>query len=124
MHDLGEEKLLLFPRSFCKGNVPRNFRGSDDPAVAAEDRRHRQRNINQRTILAFADRFIMADALAAPQPLQNGRLLVYAIGGEEERYRLTNDLLSAVAKKVFRPFVPALNNPLQVLADDRVVGRF
>jgi hypothetical protein len=63
-------------------------------------------------------------ALTALQAGQDVHFLVTAIGGDQLRHRLTNDFLGAIAKQAAGAFVPAGDDSLQRLADNRVVGKF
>ena len=66
----------------------------------------------------------MVDALAAPDLLENPRLFVQMIVRDQERDRLADHFLGGVAEQALGADVPAHDGPVQVLADDRVVGRF
>src|SRR5690242_21871822 len=46
------------------------------------------------------------------------------IGWNQDSYRLTNHLGGRVAVQLFRSGVPAGNDAVEILADDRILGRF
>ena len=66
----------------------------------------------------------MVDALAAPDLVENLRLFVQMIVRDQDRDRLADHFLGGVAEQALGADVPAHDDPVQVLADDRVVGRF
>src|SRR5688572_31621392 len=65
----------------------------------------------------------MVDPLPRAQALQDARLLLPAVGRDQREHRFPNDLVSCVTKDAFGALVPAGDDPVQVLANDRVVRR-
>src|SRR5437764_4259808 len=65
----GRFRLLL------GGDVARNLRRADEAAVAVFDRRDGERDVEQRSIPAAADRFEVIDPFAGTYPPQDGALL-------------------------------------------------
>jgi hypothetical protein len=64
----------------------------------------------------------MFDSLALAQLLQDGRLLVDVIVWNENRGRLANCFLGGITEDA-RPFVPTVDNPIEVPADDRILAQ-
>ena len=65
----------------------------------------------------------MIDPFAGPDPTKNDRLFLDAIRRKNDGYRLPEDFGRCVAKEPLRGSVPRQNDAMQVLGDDRVVGR-
>jgi hypothetical protein len=115
------ELTLRFP---ALGDVPRDFRGADDFSGAGAHRGDGQRNINQAAVLASSHRFVVIDALTAHDPGDDIGFFILPVRGKDERDRTADRLLGGVAKQPFRAGVPGLDHAVEVLADDRVIGRF
>ena len=65
----------------------------------------------------------MLHPLAALQAFDDRRLLVQPVPGDQLEHRLADDLLGGIAEEALRPFVPAGDDAVEVLADDGVVRR-
>jgi hypothetical protein len=65
----------------------------------------------------------VVDALALPDPPEDGRLLVQMIRRDENRDGLADGLVGGVAEDALGPLVPAHDDAFERLADDGVVGR-
>jgi hypothetical protein len=63
------------------------------------------------------------DAPSGAQGGEDGAFLVQAIRREERRDRPSHDLVGPIAEELLRTFIPRANDPVQILADDRIVGR-
>ena len=64
----------------------------------------------------------MARAMEIETPLGEDLLFfIQPIGRDNFRDRLPNHLLGSIAKDALCSFVPALNDPVEILAYDRVV---
>src|SRR5258706_6811938 len=66
----------------------------------------------------------MLDPLAEMDALQNSRLLTKSFRRHENRDRLADDFFSVIAEELFGAAVPTGNDPVVVLAYDRVSRRF
>src|SRR5262249_3757643 len=78
--------LNFSQRSFpplAGGDVPRNFGYAHNLAMRVSNGGDSQRDGHGTTVFARTDRFIMFDALAAADALQNGRLFMESIAGNE-----------------------------------------
>src|SRR5262249_29618516 len=132
-HNLGNavERLeapgLLADPAFCLsalGDIARRLRSADDIALLILDRRDRQRNLDEASVLAPADGFEVLDAFTPSDATEDFSLLILMIRRDEDGDRLADDLFRHVAEDPFGAFVPALDDAVEVLADDRVIGRF
>ena len=105
------------------GDVARDLRCADDPARSVPDGRHGERDVEPAAILVAANGLVMVDALTAPDAVEYAGLLVVALGRYEDGHGLANDLIGFVAEEPLRRAVPAGDDAIEILADDRVVGR-
>ena len=75
---------------------------ADDPAGIVPDGRDAHRDVEPGAVLADADRLVVVDALAAAQPLHDGRQLARALRGDDQRDRLADRLLRRIAVEASR----------------------
>ena len=92
------------------------------PAAGAADRRDGQGDVEQPAILRLPHGLEVLDPLSEPQAAQDLALLGEPFGGDERRDRSSHDLLGGVSEHPLRGCVEGLDDPVQVLADDSVVG--
>ncbi len=104
------------------GDVPHDGRRTDHPRIDVHDRRDRDRSLEGRAVAACANRLEVLDSLATPDARQELGLLTVAVGRYEPRHRLADDLPRRGPKQALRGGVPARDDPVERLADDRVVG--
>src|SRR6266849_11019652 len=92
----GLETFLAFAqylfRPLTFGDVARNFRSSDNRAIAVLDWRNRHRNVDPLAILLETDGFEMVNALTAPNSLQNVDFLFRAVRRHQHLHRFTERL--------------------------------
>src|SRR5204863_4119141 len=119
---LAGEQIPARLRLLALGDVARDLRGADNPARRVPDGRHGERDVEQAAILAAANGLVMVDALTAPNAVEYGGLLVVALGRYENGHGLANDLFALVAEEPLRRAVPAGDDAIEILADDRIVG--
>ena len=86
------------------------------------DRRNREGNLKRSTIFADADRIEMIYALAPLEAVQNLRLFVAPVRGNQHGDGPPDRFLGRVAEQPLRAFVPTGDDAVEVFADDRVVG--
>src|SRR4029079_3325384 len=108
--------------TFALGYFASNFRCADDLALGVFDRRNGQRNVNEASVLALANGFVVFDALAVTNSLDDRFFLLLAIRLNKNRNPLTDDFLSQIAKNVLGTAVPARDDAVEVLADDCVAA--
>src|SRR5271154_658446 len=65
---------------------------------------------------------IMIDALASLYPVEDLDHVVAMAWNREPQDRLSDHLVGRILEYAFRGFVPACDDAVQVIADDRVVG--
>ena len=120
--------ILLLPQHLFgplpRRDVARDLRGADDFSRTVDDRRGSERDVDQRAILASPHGFKMFDSFAAPDVVEDIRLLRVAFGGNEHEHRLADDLLRGVAKEPLRPAVPTGDDAVEGFRNDRVVRIF
>ena len=105
-----------------RGQVARGLGGPDDLPGVIADRRYRQRNRNERPVLAPPDRFKVIDALAAADACEDFVLLVQPILRDDDRDGLSHCFMRGVPEHPLRCPIPRLDDTVEILADDRVVG--
>src|SRR5262245_23051722 len=107
------------PFAFC--NVSGNFRGANDVPPIINNRRNGERNVDLCAVLPAPDCFIVVYRFPSSDSLKNVRFFTLAVLRNEQTNWLPNHFLSRIAKQAFSTAVPALDDSLQVLADDRIV---
>ena len=65
----------------------------------------------------------MLDSFARADPVDDGAFLVLKLGWNDRRDVLADDFIGGVAEYALRAGIPRLDDPLERLADDRVVRR-
>ncbi len=78
-----------------------------------------QRHVDASPILRIPHGLVARDAFAVAQPLQNHRLFLVELGGQQ---RLADDLAGRVAKEPLRGLVPRRDAAIERPADDGVFG--
>src|SRR6185436_379001 len=101
-----------------------DLRRADDGARRVLERRDRQRDEDSFAIRPQTLSLEMVDPFTGLQARNNSILFTDSIGGNDKRNMLPDRLGSRVAENPFRALIPALNNAVKRLADDRIVGRF
>ncbi|OLB63659.1 MAG: hypothetical protein AUI11_00500 [Acidobacteria bacterium 13_2_20CM_2_66_4] len=102
-------------------DVARNLRCADHSALVVPNRRDRERNRNERAILAAAPRFVVFDRVSASDAAQDLLFFREPLRRDDERDRAADDFAGRVAEHALGRGVPRLHDAVQVLADDRVV---
>ena len=103
--------------------IPRNLRHPNHVLVAVPNRRDRQRHNNLPPILPHPLRLKVRDLLPSPHLAQNERLLVLQLRRNQLQNRLPNDLLRLIPENPRSRGIPARNDSIQVLRNNRVFGR-
>ena len=119
------EPLCLLPqRRFSdlpRRDVARDFRGADNDAFCIPHRRDRQRNVDQRAVLAPPHGFIVLNAFTAPDARKDRRFLVLQMRRNQDGDGLADDLVGGVAEHALGALVPGADDAIEVLANDRIV---
>ena len=90
----------------------------NDLSLSISDGRDRQGDVEQATIFALADSFVMVDALPAPEAIKNRRFFILPFGWNENHDRLTYCFFSCVPKEPLCGLVPTLRNDCVVTVFD------
>ena len=104
------------------GDVAGDLGGAGEPPPGVTDRRDGERDLDQRAVLAPADRLEVVDPLATPDALEDRRHLVLPPRWRQERDRPADHLGGSVAEEALGGAVPAGDDAVEGLAHDRVVG--
>ena len=119
------EPLCLLPQrrfgDLPRRDVARDFRGADNDAFCIPHRRDRQRNVDQRAVLAPPHGFIVIDAFTASDAPKDRRFLLLQVRRDQDGDGLADDLVGGVAEHALGALVPAVDDAIKVLADDRIV---
>lgn len=121
---LAQKQFLLLLHAFSFGDVAGDLRGADHAAFPILDRRHSDRQIDEASVLALPDGLVVLQAVSASNFFQDRRLFVEPIGRNEDSDRPADGFSCTEAEEALRSLVPARDDPVEVFADDGVVGRF
>src|SRR4029078_8792406 len=66
----------------------------------------------------------MFDAMPTSDPFENCRLFIVSLFRNQQTYGLADHLVGFVAKYYFRTFVPAGDDAIEILRDDRIFRSF
>ncbi len=105
------------------GDVADDLRGPDDPAVVVLDRGDGHGHVEPSAVLGQPHGLQVLDALAVPHAIQDLLFLLDPLRRQQQRDRLADDLLRPVAEEAFCPRVPGLDDAVEVLGEDGIVGR-
>src|SRR5882672_9779880 len=109
---LSKSFLSLF--TLC--DISRNLGCAYDVPRAVSDRRDRQRDIDDRTVFALANRFVMIHLFPSPNPRQNIWFLILLSLRHQKRDRFANDLMRFITEHLLCATIPALDDAIEVLA--------
>src|SRR5215831_18109229 len=102
-------------------DIPGDFGCADDFPGAIAQWRDRQRDIEKRTVLFLADRFVVIDSFTSANSCQDTRLLALTFQGYKEPDWLADGFVGRVPENAFRPLVPARDDAIEALGYDRIV---
>ena len=91
---------------------------------ASFERRYRQRDIDQTSVLAATDGIVMINALPTAHAFDDFWFFINAICRDQDRDWLADDLVRLIAEQPLGTAIPACDDAVEVLADNRVVRRF
>ena len=121
---LFHKQLLLLLSPLALSDIPGNFGSADDPAIGIFERRYRQRDIDQTSVLAATDGIVMINAL----PRRTRSMISGSSSMRSAGIRIVIGLpmtsSGLVAEQPLGTAIPACNDAVEVLADNRVVRRF
>src|SRR6202022_1467308 len=104
-------------------NVTSDLRRPDDLTLRVSDRRDGQRDINQASIFAPTNCFIMVNAFASSDLLKNKRLLVSTILWDQYRHGLPDNFRGLISEEPGCCVVPAADDAVEIFADNCVIRR-
>src|SRR5262249_16028693 len=114
------EHVLLLRSSLPFADVPRNLGCTDHIAGGIPEWRYGEGNVDQTSVLAPPNAFIMLDAFATSNAFKDGRLFVMSLWRHQDGYGLADHLVRSIPVQSLRALVPARDNAVQVLGDYRV----
>ena len=125
------QELVFRPSRFLRppgeaallGDIARDLRCPDDGAVAGAHGRYAERDVDERAVLPLADGLKVFDRPAGANGRQHLVLFGLTVGWNDETNRTPDNLVRGVAEHPFRRRVPGLHDPVQILADNGVLGR-
>ena len=106
------------------GDVAGDHRGADDAPAGGVDRRDGEREHQHPPVLGHPLGLVVLEALAGQHPGEDPPLLPRPVPRDQDRDRLPDRLGRRVPVDPLGGRVPAGDDPLDVLAQDRVVGGF
>ena len=102
-------------------NVPGDFRCANHLTRVVVNRRHRQRNRDERPVLPLPDGLEMRDRLTGSDACQHHVFFALPIGRDEHANGLADGLSGGVAEHAFGRPIPRRDDAVQILADDGVI---
>src|SRR5215204_381610 len=114
-----ETNLLL--SSFLFSVFSRYLRCPNNLSLLISQRRNGYGYIQQSAVFASANRFIVFQGFAGGDLPNDFRLLKQAVFRNYQSDRFTDSLFSFVTEHLFRPGVPAQDNPIQIFTDNCIV---
>jgi hypothetical protein len=121
-----EEPRLFSQASFglfLFGDVACNFRNADNFPFRVFDRRNRQRNIDQLSILPATNRFVVIQRFTMANFSQNLLFFALPVFRNQSQDGFANDLFWFVSKDVFGALIPIGDDSIQSFCHDRVLRR-
>src|SRR5262249_41656859 len=109
-------------KSFLLCNIAGDLCRADDVPMMIFYGRDGQRNIDALAVLANATCLKVINSFACANSGQDTRLIIVQLRRNNGCDRLPDDFLCPVAEGAFRGLVPTGDDPVQILADDGIVG--
>src|SRR5262249_46393947 len=119
--DLASQQLLPGLGLPSLADITRDLGGAKDLARRIFHRRYGERYVHESAVLALANGLIMVDVRAAQASIENAGFFVVAIRWDESGDRSAQHLPGRITEDPFSASIPARDNAVQVLADDRIV---
>ena len=99
----------------------------DAPTIFPRESRIRgdcQRDVEKAAVLALPDRLEVMNPLASVDLVEDCRLFIAPVEGNDDRNRLADGLLRGEAEQPLRAVVPAENDAVEILRQDGVIRGF
>src|SRR6516165_3399681 len=110
--------------ALARCDVAGDFRGADDSATFVAHRGNGERYVDQTAVLAAPNGLVVLNALAAPDTLQDLRFFAFEMMRDDRGDRFTDHFFRGISEQMLGARIPADDGALEILADDRIVGRF
>ncbi|HEY4085342.1 MAG TPA: hypothetical protein VGM43_05360 [Bryobacteraceae bacterium] len=107
--------------TLARRHIPRNLRSSNDSALLIQPRGNGQRDRQNPSVFCFSPGFVVVDALARLETIENFGRFVGAAGRGKDRDVVADCFIRSVAKNPFRAAIPADDYSTQVSGNDRVI---
>ena len=117
------QALGAIARTADVGDVAGDDGGAGDLAPLAADGRDRERDVDDAAVLSEPLGLVVLDVLPVEDAAQDPLLLAGAIGRDQDPDRPSDHLVLAVEIEALRAGIPARDDAVAVLAEDRVVRR-
>src|SRR6185295_18975383 len=105
------------------GDVPRDLRSANNPSRLIAHRRDGQRNLDRPAVLSDADCFEVFDPLATTKTGENVIFLELSFGRNQDSNVPADELRGRVSEEPLGCVIARLNNSIEILRNDRIVGR-
>src|SRR3954470_9547945 len=106
------------------GNVPGDVGGAVDSAIGTVDGGHGQGDVDRLSVLANADGFEGLDPSAAADALEDLGFFVDPVGRAKHADVAADRFARGVPVDDLRAAIPALDDAVEVLGNNGVLGRF
>src|SRR5207237_7051431 len=97
---------------------------ADHSPLSGVDWRDRQRDIHRHAAFSEPNRVEMLHYLACAEPFEDVLFFLLAVWGQELGNGMSDDLFRPIAENTFRAPVPALDDSVERLPDNRVTRGF
>ena len=121
---LPEQQFLPLLGALTLRDIPGNLGCANYFVRMVSDRRNGQGYIEETSVLAHANRFVVVDPFATTDALENHGFFIPPIGGNEDGNRLPYGFLGRIAEEPFRAAVPACDHAVEVFGENGVIGKF
>ena len=122
MVHLPEQQLAPLVRPPPFGDVAGDLGRANDFASRVPDWRNGQGYIDEASVLAPPNRFVVLDPFAAADALEDHRFLIFQIARYENGDRPADHFPGRIAEQPLRAVVPAGDHAIEVFGQDRVFG--
>ncbi len=115
-----EERLPSVLEDALRRDVARDLRSADDGAPPVSYGRHRNRHIEELTVLALTDGLEVVNAVAPPKAREHPPFFLTILFRDDQGDVLPDGLGGSPSKDALRGAVPGRDHPIERLADDRI----
>jgi len=119
-NQVGEASIVFFNSR----DIASDLGSTDNNAFPGPDRGNRNGNMDVSAVLCDSNCFEMVYPFAFAKACKNLRLLFQSVRRNDDCDGLANRFFRLLSEKPLRTRIPGLDDAVQVLADDCIVGRF